>query len=128
MVSIFVADVVCMCSAVAGTVIAAAVLVLSDIHCPFVVGDDTAIVVGVVATIAASAAGAAIVIVSVVAGAVAVLLSTAVLSTPLFCPVQTFPSQFVLSLFILVQLLFHPATFCAARECMHLRTCGRHPV
>ena len=129
----FVASVACMCSAAAGTIVAADVLVLPDIHCLLAVGAITAAVVGVVATVSASDAEAAIVFVSVVAGSVSDgfatwFLSAAVLSAPLVCPVQTFPSQFFLSLFILVQLLFHPATFCAARECIHLRTCGRHPV
>ena len=128
----FVAAVACMCFAAAGTVVGDAVLVLPDIHCLLAVGDATAAVVGVVATVATSDAGAAIVAASVVAGAVDAgvatwVLSDAVLSTPLFCSVQTCPYPSVLSLSILVQLLFHPATFCAARACMHLRTCGRHP-
>ena len=129
----FVAAVACMRSAAAGTVVTVVVLVLPDIHRSLVVGAATVVVVGVVATVAASDAGAAIVVVSVVAGAVDVgvstwVLSAAMLSTPLVCPVQTCPYPSVLSLSILVQLLFHPATFCSARACMHLRTFGRHPV
>ena len=130
----FVAAVACLCSATDGTVVAAAVLVLPDIYFSLVVGAATAaVVVGVVSTVAASDAGAASVVVSVVAGAVAAgvatwVLSADVISTPLVCPVQTFPSPSVLSLSTLVQILFHSATFCAARACMHLRTCGRHPV
>ena len=46
----FVEAVACMCSAAAGTVGAAAVLVLPDIHCLLAVGVATAAVVGVVAT------------------------------------------------------------------------------
>ena len=92
----FVDAVACMCSAAAGTVVAAAVLVLPDIHCLLFVGDATAVVVGVVATVAASDAGDAIVVVSVVSGAVASrvatwVLSAAVLSTPLVCSVKIFP-------------------------------------
>ena len=126
------AAVACICSAAAGTVLAVAVLVLSDIHFLLVVGDATDVVVGVVATVATYAAGDANVVVYVVTGAVAAgvamwVLSAAVLSTPLVCPVQTCPSPSVLSLSIHVLLPFHPATFCAARACMHLRTCGRHP-
>ena len=88
----FVADVACMCSAAAGMVFADVVLVLPDIHYSLEVGAATAVVVGVVATVAASDAGAAIVAVSVVAGAVAAgvatwVLSAAVFSTPLVCPV-----------------------------------------
>ena len=114
----FVAAISCMCSATDGTVFAAAVLVLSDIHCSLAVGGATSVVVGVVATVAASDAGAAVVAVSVVAGAVSAgvstcVLSDAVLSTPLFCTVQTCPSPSVLSLSILVQLLFHMETLCA---------------
>ena len=128
----FVSAVACMCSDAAGTVGAAAVLVLPDIHFFLAVGAATAAVVVVVATDAASDAGSATVTVSVVAGAVAAriatwVLSDAVLSTPLVCPVQTCPSPSVLSLSILVQVLFHLATFYAARACMLLRTCGRHP-
>ena len=128
----FVADVACMCSAAAGMVFADEVLVQPDIHCLLEVGAANAVVVGVVATVAASDAGAAIVAVSVVAGAVAAevvrgVLSATVRSTPLACPVQTCPSSSVLSLIILVQLLFHPATFFDTRACMHLRTCGSHP-
>ena len=128
----FVADVACMCSAVVGTLGAAAVLVLPNIHCLLAVGAATPAVVGVVATVAASDIGAAIVAVSVVAGSVTAgvatwVLSAAVLSTPLICPVQTCRSPSVLSLSFLVHLLFHPETFCAARTCMYLRTCGSHP-
>ena len=132
----FVADVACMCSSEIGTVVAAAVLVQPDMHCSLVVGAATAVVAGVVAAVDASDAGAAIVDVSVVAmvvGTVATVvatwfLSAIVLSKPLVCPVQTCSSPSVLSLSIHVLLLFHPATFCAARACMHLRTYGRHPV
>ena len=97
----FVAAVVCMCYAAAGTVAAAAVLVLPYIHCSIVVGADTAVAVDVVATVAASDAGADIVVVSVVAGAVASgvatwLLSAAVISMPLVFPVKTCPSPSVL--------------------------------
>ena len=128
----FVAAVACMCSAAAGTVGAAAVLVPPDIHCSLAVGAANAAVVGLAATVAATAAGAANFAVYLVAGAVATgastwVLSDAVLSTPLVCPVQTCPSPSVLSLSILVQLLFHLATFYAARACMHLRSCGRFP-
>ena len=128
----FVADVACMCSAAAGIFGAVVVLVLPDIHCSLDVGAATAAVVGLAATVAASSAGTTNFAVSVVAGAVAAgfatcVLSHAVLSTPLFCPVQTFPSPSVLSLSILVQPLFHLIMFYSARACMHLRTCGRHP-
>ena len=66
-------------------------------HCLLAVGAATAVDVCVVATVAASDAGAAIVdviVVAVVSGAVAVgvatwFLSAVVLSTPLVCPVQT---------------------------------------
>ena len=117
-----------MCSAEAGTIVSAAVLVLPDIHCSLSVGSATADVVGLVGTVAASDAGAAIVAGDVVAGDVAAgvdtwVLSTAVPSTTLFCQVQTCPYPSVLSLSILVQLLFHPAKFCAVRACMHLPTC-----
>ena len=123
--------VACMCYAAAGTFGAAAVLVLPDIHCLLAVGDATDAVVGLAATVAAYAAGAANFAVSVVAGTVAAgvatwFLSAAVFSMLIFCPVQIFPSPSVLSLSILVQPLFHLATFYAARACMHLRTCGRH--
>ena len=105
-------------------------------HCSLDVGAVTAVVVGVVATVAAFDAGAAIVdvsVVAVVADDVAARVDTwflyaVVLSTPLVCPVQTCPSPSVLSLSIHVLLLFHLATFCAARACMHLRTCGSHHV
>ena len=98
----FVDAVACMCSAAAGTGVAATVLVLPDIHCSLVVGAATVVVVGVVASVAASDAGAAIVIVSVVAGAVddgvaTWVLSAAVLSMPLVCPVQTCPSPSIFS-------------------------------
>ena len=120
----FVAAVACMCSTASGTVVAAVVLVLPDIHCSLSVGDATAADVGVVATVDASDAVASIIAVPVVDGAVGAgvvtwVLSAAVLSTPLVCPVQTCPSPSVLSLSILVQILFHPATFCAAPACMH---------
>ena len=129
--SSFVAAVACMCSSAAGTFGAAAVLVLPDIHCLIAVGAATAAVVALAATVAASASGAANFSVSVVAGDVAAgfstwVLSAAVLSTPLVCTVQTFPSPYVLSLSTLVQPLLHLATFYAAYACMHLRTCGRH--
>ena len=129
---LFVAAVACMCYAASGTVGSDAVLVLSDIHLLLAVGAATAAVVCVVATVSDSDAGAAIVAVSVVAGAVADgvatwVLSASVLTTSLVCPVQTCPYPSVLSLSILVQLLFHPATFCAARACMHLSTCELRP-
>ena len=97
----FVAAVVCMCSAAIGKVVDAEVLVPPDMHCSLVVWDATSVVVGVVATVAASDAGAAIVDVSVVAGAVSAgvstwIMSAVVLSTPLVCPVQTCPSPSVL--------------------------------
>ena len=132
----FVADVACMCSDMDGTVVAAEVVVPHDMHYSPAVRDFTAVVVDAVATVAFSDAGVAIVAVSVaavVAGTVAVgvttlsSLSDAAPSTPLVCPVQTCPSPSVLSLSILVQLLFHPEWFYAARACMHLRTCGRQP-
>ena len=128
----FVAAVACMCSAAADMVGSAAVLVLPDIYCLLAVGAATASVVGVVTTVATSDAGSVIVAVSVVSGSFAAgvakwVLSDAVLSTPLVFPVQTCPSPSVLSLSILFQILFHLETFYAARACMHLRTCGRHP-
>ena len=128
----FVADVACMCSAAASTFGDAAVLVLPDIQCSLAVGANTTAVAGLAATDAASSYGDANFAVSVVAGAVADgvatwVLSAAVLSTPLVYPVQTFPSPSVLSLSILVQPLFHLATFYDARACMHIRTCGRIP-
>ena len=130
----FVTAVACMCSAVSGTVSAAAVLVLPDIHCSLAVGAATVAVVGVVGTVASSDAGAVIVAVSLIAGYVAAgfdtwVLSDDVLSTPVIFPVQTCPSPSVLSLSILFQpqLLFHLETFYTARACMHLLTCGRHP-
>ena len=93
----FVDAVACMCSNASVTVFYAVVLVLPDIHCSLAVGAATAAVVGVVATVAASDAGADIVSVSVFAGAVAAgvamwVLSADVNSTPLVCPVQTCPS------------------------------------
>ena len=132
----FVATVAFMCSDAAGTIVTAAVLVLPDIHFLLAVGAATTAVVGVVATVAASDAGAAIVdvsVVAVVAGAVAAgvatwFLSAVVIYTPLVCPVQTCPSPYILSLSIHVLLPFHPATFCAAHVCMHLCTCGPHQV
>ena len=94
----FVASFACMCSAPAGTFGAAVVVVLHDIHCSLAVGAATAAVVGLDATVAASAAGADSFAVSLVAGAVAAgvatwFMSAAVLSTPLVCPVQIFPSS-----------------------------------
>ena len=88
------------------------------------VGAATAAVVGVVATVSASDAGAAIFSVSVVSGAVSAgvatwVLSSAVISLPLVFPVQTFPSPYVLSLSILVQILFRLTAFYAARACMY---------
>ena len=93
----FVATIACMCSAAAGMFGSAAVLVLPDIHCLLAVGAATDDVVGLAATVAASVAGAANFSVSVVASAVSdgvatLFLSAAVLSTPLVCPVQIFPS------------------------------------
>ena len=105
-------------------------------HCSPVVGAATAVVV-VVDIVAASVDVAAIVavyvaaaIASVVAIGVATLtsLSVAVFSTLLVCLAQICPSTFVVSLSTLVLLLFHQETFCAARACMHLRTCGPHHV
>ena len=128
----FLDAVACMCSAVAGTFGAAAMLVIPDINCLLAVGVDTSTVVGLAATVAASTAGAANFDVSVVAGTVAAGFATWVLSAdvfpaPLVCPVQTFPSPSVLSLSILVHPLFCLSMFYAARACMHLRTCGSHP-
>ena len=128
----FVNAVACMCSAAVGTFGAAAVLVLPDIHCSLAVGAATSAVVGLAATVAASAAGASNFSVSVVSGAVASgvatwVLSSALLSTLLVFSVQTFPFPYVLSLSILFQPLFHLATFYAALAHMHLRICGRHP-
>ena len=74
------AAVACMCSAAAGTVGAAAVLVLPDIHCSLSVGAATAAVVGVVANDAASDTGDATFAVSAVAGFVAYSVATWVLS------------------------------------------------
>ena len=93
----FVVSFVCMCSAAAGTVGAAVVFMLQDIHCSLAVEAANSDVVGVVAT----DAGAATVSISVVAGPVAAgvatwVLSDAVLSKTLVCPVQTWPSPSVL--------------------------------
>ena len=118
----FEATVACMCSAAIGTVVAAAVLVPPGMHYLLAVGSATAVVVGVVATVAASDSGAAIVDVSVVdvvainvaAGVATWFLSAVVISTLLVCSVQTCPYPYVLSLSIHVLLPFHPATFCAA--------------
>ena len=79
----FEADVACMCSAAIGTVVDAAVLLPPGMHCSLAVVAATAVVLGVVATVAASDAGAAIVYVSVlavVAGAVAAGVATWFLS------------------------------------------------
>ena len=125
-----------MCPSAAGTVVAAEVVVPPDMHCLPVVGAATAVVV-VVAIVAASVAGAASVAVSVAAVIAVVVavgvstltaLSDAVPSTLFVCLAQTCLSPFVLSLSTLVLLLFRQATFCAARACMHLRTCGPHHV
>ena len=132
----FVADVLFMCTAAIGTVVAAAVLVPPYMHFLLVVGAATAVVVGVVATVAASDAGAVIVDVSMVAvvdGAVVAefatwFLSDVVLSAPLFCQVQICPSPSVLSLSIHILLPFHLETFCASRACMRFCTCGPHHV
>ena len=127
----------CMCPFAAGTSVAAKVVVPNYMHCPPVVGAVTAVVGGVVAIAAASVAGSATVAVSVaavVAGAVAVgvakltALPAAAPSMPHFCPAQTFPSPYVLSLSNHVLRLFRQATSCAARACMHLRTFGPHHV
>ena len=85
----FVSDVACMCSAEAGTIVSAAVLVLPDIHCSLAVRAATAAVVGVFSIVAESDAGGVIVAVSVVAGAVAAGVATwvlyaAVFSKPIF--------------------------------------------
>ena len=101
----FVAAIACMFSAVIATVVAAAVLVPLDMNCSLVVGSATVVANGVVATVAASDAGAANVAVSVVAvifcavaaEVVTWFLSTSVLSKPLVCSVQTFPSPSGLS-------------------------------
>ena len=124
----------CMCPSAAGTVDAAEVVVLSDMHGLPVVGAASSVVV-VVAIVATSVAVATIVAISVAAVfagvvdvgvATLIFLPLAVLSMLLVCLVQICPSQFVLSLSTLVLLLFHPATFCAAHACMHLRTWGPH--
>ena len=132
----FEAAVACMWSAAIGTVFAAAVLLPPDMHCLLAAGAATAVVVGVVVTVAASDPGAAIVdvsVVAVVAGAVDAgvatwFLSAVVISTPLVFPVQTCPSPSILSLSIHVLLPLHPEMICAACACMHLRTCGPHHV
>ena len=108
----FVATVACMCSSTAGMVDAAAVLVLPDIHCLLAVGGAN-FSVSVVADVVAD-------------GVATWVLSDYVLSTPLVFPVQTLPSPYFLSFSILVQPMFHLATFYAVRACMHLRTCGHH--
>ena len=101
----FVAAVACMCPAASSTVVADEVVVPPDMHCSPDLGSATAVFVDVVATVYASDAGAAIVAVSVAdvfSGAVAVgvatlsALSSAAPSTPLVCPVQTYPSPSVL--------------------------------
>ena len=126
----------CMCPAAAGTVVASEVVVPPDMHCLPLVGASTDVVV-VVAIVAASIAGDTIVAISVaavIAGVVAVgvatltALSAAVTSKLIVFLAQTCPSPFVLSLSTLVLLLFHQATFCAARACTHLRTYGPHHV
>ena len=129
----FEAVVACMWSAAIGTVVAAAVLLPPGMHCLLASGATTDVVVGVVVTVAASDPGAAIVDVSVVAGAVddgvaTWFLSAVVISTPLVSPVQTCPSPSILSLSIHVLLPLHPEMICAACACMHLRTCGPHHV
>ena len=63
----FEAAVVCMCSDAIDTVVDDAVLVPPGMYFSLAVGDSTAVVVDVVATVAASDAGDAIVVVSVVA-------------------------------------------------------------
>ena len=129
----------CMCPAVAGTVLSAEVVVTPDMHCLPVVGVVTVVVVvvDVVAIAAAYVAGDATVAVSVaavVAGAVVVGVATltalpdAAPYMPLACTAQTFPYPYVLSLSNHVLRLFHQATSCAARACMHLRLCGPHQV
>ena len=130
-----VADAACMFPAAADTVVATEVVVPSDMHGLPVVGAATDVVV-MVAIVAASVAVADIVAVSVTAvfsGVVSVGVATliflpaAVLSMLIVCLAQICPSPFFLSLSTLVLLLFRPATFCAARACMHLCTCGPHP-
>ena len=127
----FVAAAACMCYDAAGMFGAAVVLVLPDIHCSLAVGAANAAVVGLAATVDATAAGVTNLAVSVVACDVAAgvatwFLSAAVLSKLLVFPVQIFPSPSALSLSVLFQTLFHLAMFYAARACMHLRTCGCH--
>ena len=80
----FVAAVACMCSNAAVTIFAAAVLVLPDIHCSLAVGAATSDVVGVVAIVDASVAGA----IDVGFSTLIYLIASAP-STPLVCPVQT---------------------------------------
>ena len=89
----FVADFAFMYPAADGTVVAAEVVILPDMHCSPAVGAVTAVIFDVVVIVAASDAGAAIVAVSVAAvfaGAVAVgvsmfsSLSAAAPSTPIF--------------------------------------------
>ena len=127
----------CMCPSAAGTVVAAEVVVPPDMHCLPDFGAAAAVVVDVVDIAAASVAGDATVAVSVadvVARKVAVGVATltalpaAAPSMPLFCPAQTCPFPYVFSLSNQVLLLFHQATSCAARACMHLRTFGTHHV
>ena len=86
----FEAAVECMCSAAIGTVVAAAVLESPGKHCSLAVGAATAVVVGVVATVAVSDAGAAIFDVSVVA-----LVDDAVTSgvAMLLCLMLCFPRR-----------------------------------
>ena len=131
------AAVACMCPAASGTGVAAEVVVPPDMNFSPAVGAATAVVVDVVAIFAASVSGASIVAISLddfVHGAVDfgvstfTALSAAAPSTPLVCPAQTCPSPSVLSLSTHVLRLFHQATSCAARTCMHLRTCGPHHV
>ena len=93
----FVAVAACMCPAVDGTVVAAEVVVPPDMHFSPAVGAATDVVVDVVAIVAASVSGAAIVAISLddlVHGAVDVgvamftALSAAAPSTPLIFPAQ----------------------------------------
>ena len=132
-----VAAATCMCPDAAGTVVAAEVVVPPDMHCLPAVGAATAVVVYVFVIAAASVAGDAIVSVSVaavVAGIVDVgvsmltFLPNVAPSMPLVCPAQTCTPPSVLSLSNHVLRLFHQATSCVARACMHLRTCGPHHV
>ena len=125
----------CMCPDADGSVVAADVVVPSDMNGLPVVGATNTVFV-VVEIIAASITVAAIVAVSVAAVFASVVgvrvstlvfLNVAVLSTLLVCLAQICPYPFVLSLSTLVLLLFRPATFCAARACIHLCTCGPQP-